>query len=50
MSNKKKRILENIKTEIEKIDKKENRLYFFVIDTKGAPSGSLEYIYNLAFQ
>ena len=48
MSNKKERILENIKTEIEKIDKKENRLYFFVIDTKGAPSGSLEYIYNLA--
>lgn len=47
MSNKEK-ILANIKAEINKIDKKENRLYFFVIDTKGAPSGSLEYIYNLA--
>lgn len=46
--NKKERILANIKAEIDKINKKENRIYFFVIDTKGAPSGSLEYIYNLA--
>lgn len=48
MSDKDLKVIENIKTEIEKIDKKENRVYFFVIDTKGVPSGSLEYIYNLA--
>lgn len=42
------KIIENIDKEISKIDKKENHVYFFVIDTKGVPSGSLEYIYNLA--
>lgn len=40
--------IENLKKEIAKIDKKENTLFFFVIDTKGVASGSLEYIYNLA--
>lgn len=48
MDDKEKKILENIQSEIDKIDKKENKLFFFVIDTKGVPSGSLEYIYNLA--
>lgn len=41
-------IRQNLKTEIEKIDKKQNNIYFFVLDTKGTPSGSLKYIYNLA--
>lgn len=40
--------ISRIESEIEKIDKKENNIYFFVIDTKGVPSGSLEYIYRLA--
>lgn len=48
MSDKDLKIIENINKEISKIDKKENRIYFFVIDTKGVSSGSLEYIYNLA--
>ncbi|WP_413854753.1 hypothetical protein [Candidatus Ruminimicrobium bovinum] len=48
MSDKNKIVIENINKEITKIDKKENRVFFFVIDTKGVPSGSLEYIYNLA--
>lgn len=48
MSEKEVKIIENIEKEISKIGKKDNRLYFFVIDTKGVPSGSLEYIYNLA--
>lgn len=48
MSDKDLKVLENIQKEISKIDKKENRVFFFVIDTKGVPSGSLEYIYNLA--
>lgn len=48
MGEKKEVILERINAEIEKINKNENNIYFFVIDTKGNPSGSLEYIYNLA--
>ena len=48
MSEKDLKVIENIQKEITKIDKKENRIYFFVIDSKGVPSGSLEYIYNLA--
>ena len=48
MSDKDLKIIENIEKEISKIDKKGNRIYFFVIDSKGVPSGSLEYIYNLA--
>jgi len=48
MSEKNLKVIENINKEISKIDKKENKVYFFVIDTKGVPSGSLEYIYNLA--
>lgn len=41
-------VISRIESEIEKIDKKENTIFFFVIDTKGTPSGSLEYIYRLA--
>lgn len=41
-------VLERIHNEIEKINKKESNIYFFVLDTKGNPSGSLAYIYNLA--
>ena len=48
MSEKDLKVIENIEKEISKIDKKENRIYFFVVDTKGVSSGSLEYIYNLA--
>jgi hypothetical protein len=48
MDNRKQKIIENIEKEISRVDKKENKIYFFVIDTKGVPSGSLEYIYNLA--
>jgi hypothetical protein len=48
MSEKNLKVIDNIQKEISRIDNKENRLYFFVIDSKGVPSGSLEYIYNLA--
>lgn len=48
VENKKKRALDRIQIEIERIDKKKNTIYFFVVDTKGTPSGSLEYIYRLA--
>ena len=42
-------VIERISAEIEKIDKKTNNIYFFTLDTKGNPSGSLEYIYKLAY-
>ena len=48
MNEKNLKVIENIQKEIDKIDKKKNKIYFFVIDTKGVSSGSLEYIYNLA--
>lgn len=48
MSERDLKIIENIEKEISKVKEKKNKVYFFVIDTKGVPSGSLEYIYNLA--
>ena len=38
-----------IKEQIEKIDNKDFTLYFYVADTKGVPSGSLAYIYDIAY-
>lgn len=50
MSNKKKdSVINRIQTEIDKIDAKKSKIYFFVLDTKGNPSGSVEYIYKLAY-
>ena len=49
MNEKDKKAIERIKAEIERIDKKESKICFFVLDTKGVPSGSLEYIYKLAY-
>ena len=48
MDEKKLKALEKVKAEISKIDNKESKIFFFVIDSKGIPSGSLEYIYKLA--
>lgn len=48
MSERDLKVIENIEIEISKIDKKENKVFFFVIDTKGVASGSLRYIYTLA--
>ena len=41
MENKDKISIERIEAEIAKIVNKENSIYFFVLDTKGNPSGSL---------
>ena len=49
MSEKDLTVISRIESEIEKIDNRESNIYFFVIDTKGNPSGSLEYIYKLAY-
>lgn len=48
MTDKDKNVLANIQSEIDKINNKESKVFFFVIDTKGVPSGSLAYIYHLA--
>ena len=48
MDKKEEKALKRVQEEIKKIDKKENNVFFFVLDTKGNPSGSLEYIYKLA--
>jgi hypothetical protein len=48
MDEKKLKAIDKVKEEIAKIDKKEGNVFFFVLDTKGVPSGSLEYIYKLA--
>lgn len=37
-----------INEQISKIDNKEFSLYFYIVDTKGVPSGSLSYIYDIA--
>lgn len=44
------KVIPRIENEIEKIDKKESNVFFFVLDTKGNPNGSLSYIYNLAMK
>jgi hypothetical protein len=42
-------VIERITKEINKINNKELNLFFYVIDTKGNPSGSLAYIYEIAY-
>ena len=48
MEEKELKILDRVSSEIQKIENKENNIYFFVIDSKGTPSGELEYIYKIA--
>lgn len=48
MTEKDNKALTRINEEINKINNKEFNIYFFVIDSKGNPSGSLSYIYKLA--
>ena len=43
-------VVERIERELKKIDDKEFNVYFYVIDTKGVPSGSLLYIYKIAYE
>lgn len=46
--NKKKLAVSKIQDEIARIDKKQSRIMFYVLDTQGYPSGSLAYEYQLA--
>ena len=40
----------NLNKEIKKLDERTFRFYFFVVDTKGVPNGSLAYEYETAYQ
>ena len=42
--------LKLLEKEVEKIKNKKNKILFFVMDSKGAPIGSLAYIYETAYQ
>ena len=42
--------VKNIEKSIEKLVNKDFNIMFFVVDTKGIPSGSLAYIYETAYQ
>ena len=49
MDNEKKiNAIKKIQTELDRINKNENKVFFFVLDTEGYASGSLAYIYHLA--
>ena len=43
-----KEVIQRIEKEIKKSEEKAFNVYFYVIDTKGVPSGSLLYIYKMA--
>ena len=43
-------VIARIEKELKKFDDKEFNVYFYVIDTKGVPSGSLLYIYKMAYE
>jgi hypothetical protein len=44
------KVIKTIDESIEKLNKKDFTIYFFVIDTKGTPNGSTQYIYETAKQ
>jgi hypothetical protein len=48
MEEKIKKVSERIQETIDKLNKKDFTIYFFVIDTKGTPNGSTQYIYETA--
>jgi hypothetical protein len=48
MEEKSKKVIEKINEAIDNLKSKEFMIYFFVIDTKGTPNGSTQYIYEMA--
>jgi len=42
-------MIKTIEESISKIEKKDFNVFFYILDTKGNPSGSLEYIYQTAY-
>jgi hypothetical protein len=47
--NNKKQAIETLKNALDKIENKEFKINFFVLDTKGNPSGAIAYIYDTAY-
>ena len=45
-----KKVIKDLEASIKQLADKKNKLFFFVADSKGAPIGSLSYIYPLAYQ
>ncbi len=45
-----KKIIKDLEISIKKLENKKNKVMFFVADSKGAPIGSLTYIYGIAYQ
>lgn len=43
-------VIARIQKELKKFDNNDFNVYFYVIDTKGVPSGSLLYIYKVAYE
>lgn len=48
MSLDKEKMIAKVQENVEKLENKDFNVYFFVLDTKGKPSGNLEYIYGTA--
>lgn len=48
MNDKTKKVISRIDEAIDSLKKKDFNIYFFVIDTKGTPNGSTQYIYEMA--
>lgn len=48
MDEKRIKALDKVREELAKLDNKKSNIFFFVLDTKGVATGSLEYIYKLA--
>lgn len=46
---KKEEMIKTIEESINKIESKDFNVFFYVLDTKGNPSGSLEYVYQTAY-
>lgn len=50
MKDKDKKVIERIEDSIKNLNKKDFTVYFFIIDTKGTPNGSTQYIYEMAHE
>ena len=45
-----KKVIKDLEVLIKQLADKTNKLFFFVAASKGAPTGTLSYIYTLAYQ
>lgn len=45
-----KKTIKELENSVKQLTDKKNKLFFFVVDSKGAPIGSLSYIYGIAYR